>query len=162
MDIEFKRDDNVSPQEVQSLAESVGLGPHRSLERNRAALAGSIFVASARFGRRLVGLLRLVGDGAYILHVAQLEVCPDFQKKGIGRRLMEMGMDFARETKVGAGDNLGEFTLFANVGAGGFYEKLGFLLTPNGMVLADTESRREHELDFRGKWQANSRLKTSN
>ena len=42
-------------------------GPHRSSERNRVALAGSLFIATARCDGRLVGMLRLVGDGAYIL-----------------------------------------------------------------------------------------------
>ena len=65
-----------------------------------------------------------------------------------------MAAAFAKETKVGSGDNLGEFTLFANTGADTFYEKLGFSLTPNGMVLTDTESRRKHELEFQKEWKA--------
>ena len=77
MDIEFKPNDKVTPKEMQSLAESVGFGPHRSLERNRTAIAGSLFIATARHHGELVGLIRLVGDGAYILHMADLEVHPD-------------------------------------------------------------------------------------
>ena len=77
MNIEFKVNDTVTPREMQSLAESVGLGHHRSLECNRIALSGSLFVGTARDQGRLVGLIRLVGDGAYILHVADLEVEPD-------------------------------------------------------------------------------------
>ena len=61
---------------------------------------------------------------------------------------MEMAVAFAKETKVGSGDDFGEFTLFANTGSDVFYEKLGFSLAPNGMVLTDTESRRKHELEF--------------
>jgi len=97
-------------------------------------------------------MVRLVGDGAYILHHAGISVHPDFQRKGVGRNLMEMAVAFAKETKVGSGDNLGEFTLFANTGADVFYEKLGFTLTPNGMALSDTESRRMHELQFQEEW----------
>lgn len=77
---------------------------------------------------------------------------PDFQRKGVGRKLMEMAVAFAKETKVGSGDDLGEFTLFANTGADTFYEKLGFSLAPNGMVLTDTDSRRKHELQFQDEW----------
>jgi len=65
---------------------------------------------------------------------------------------MEMVIDFAREAKIRTGENLGEFTLFANVDADAFYEKLGFILTPNGMVLTDTESRRKTELEFQKDW----------
>lgn len=152
MEVEFKANGKVTPEEMQFLAESAGFGPHRSLERNKTAIAGSIFIATARHQGQLVGIVRLVGDGAYILHLAELEVCPDFQKKGIGRQLMELAINFARDLKVGTGDNFGEFTLFANVGADEFYEKLGFSLTPNGMVFTDTTSRREYELGFQKDW----------
>ena len=152
MNIDFIPNDRVTPHEMLSLAESVGFGPHRSLDRNKTALAGSIFVASARRDGALIGLVRLVGDGAYILHLADLDVHPDFQRRGVGRRLMEMAINFAREAKIGTGENFGEFTLFANVDADAFYEKLGFILTPNGMVLTDTESRRKTELEFQKDW----------
>jgi GNAT superfamily N-acetyltransferase len=152
MNLEFIPDDKVTYQEMLSLAESVGFGPHRSLDRNKTALAGSIFVASARRDGDLIGLVRLVGDGAYILHLADLEVHPDFQRRGVGRRLMEMAIDFAREAKIGTGENFGEFTLFANVDANAFYEKLGFILTPNDMVLTDMESRGKTELELQKEW----------
>jgi len=152
MEIEYKTNDAVKPDEMQLLEESVGFGAHRNLERNRVALAGSLFIATARCNGKLVGMVRLVGDGAYILHHAGISVHPDFQRKGVGRKLMEMAVAFARETEVGSGDNFGEFTLFANTGADVFYEKLGFTLTPNGMVLTDTEFRRKHELQFQKEW----------
>jgi len=154
MEIEYNANDTVTPEEMQSLEESVGFGPHRNLERNRLALAGSLFVATARCAGQLVGMVRLVGDGAYILHHAGISVHPDFQRRGVGRTLMEMAVAFAKETTVGSGDDRGEFTLFANTGADTFYEKLGFSLTPNGMVLTDTDSRRQHELEFQKEWKA--------
>ena len=152
MDVQYKANANVAPAEMQLLAESVGFGAGRSPERNKIALAGSIFTASARYEGKLVGLLRLVGDGAYILHMADLEVHPDFQRKGVGRRLMEMALSFAQDIETGTDTHLGEFTLFANTGADTFYEQLGFILAPNGMVLTDTERRREHELGFQKEW----------
>ena len=152
MEIEYKANDTVTPEEMQSLEESVGFGPHRNLERNRVALAGSLFIATARADGRLVGMVRLVGDGAYVLHHAGISVRPECQRKGIGQKLMAMAVAFASETRVGSGNDLGEFTLFANTGADRLYEKLGFRLTPNGMVLTDTESRREHELQFHEEW----------
>jgi GNAT superfamily N-acetyltransferase len=154
MDIDFTPNASVTAEEMQTLLESVSQGACRSVHRNGAALRGSSFVAAARSKGNLVGLLRLVGDGGYILHVADLEVHPDFQRQGIGRRLMEMGIAFARQQNIGTGDNLGEFTLFANIGADPFYEKLGFTLVPNGMVLTDGEGRRQHERDFQLRWRA--------
>jgi len=146
--IVYKSGDKVTPEEMQLLEESVGFGSHRNIERNRIALDGSLFVATARCDGQLVGMVRLVGDGAYILHHAGISVHPEFQCKGIGRKLMEMAMDFAKDIKVGSGDNYGEFTLFAMPGVDVFYEKLGFIPTPNSMVLADTEFRRKHELEL--------------
>ncbi|MFH1616390.1 MAG: GNAT family N-acetyltransferase [Planctomycetota bacterium] len=152
MDIKFTVNDNITAEEMQLLAKAVGFGRDRSLERNEIALVGSIFVASARCDGKLIGLVRLVGDGGYILHMADLEVHPDFQRRGIAHKLMEMAIDFATDKKIGTGNNLGEFTLFANVSADRFYEKLGFTLCSNGMVLTDTESRKQHELNFQKIW----------
>lgn len=152
MNIDYIENDKITPEEMQSLEESVGFDPHRTIDRNRAALKGSIFIASARYNGQLVGLIRLIGDGGYILHLAGLSVHPDFQNKGIGQKLLHMALDFAKKTKVGTGNNLVEFTLFANVGADTFYEKVGFTLIPNGMELIDTKSRRQYELDFQKKW----------
>ena len=157
MEIKYKANDTVTPEEMQSLQESVGFGPDRNLQRNATALAGSVFVATARCDGQLVGMLRLVGDGAYILHHAGISVHPDFQRKGIGRKLMEMAVTFAKETEVGSGEDFGEFTLFANIGSDVFYEKLGFSLAPNGMVLTDTESRRKYELEFQEEWKKRAR-----
>jgi GNAT superfamily N-acetyltransferase len=152
MDIEYRANDNITPMEMQSLVESIGFGQLRSPERNKVAIAGSLFIASARYEGKLVGLIRLVGDSAYIVHMADMDVHPDFQNKGVGRKLMEMALKYAKSIKVGCGDDYGEFTLFANVGADRFYEKFGFILAPNGMVLTDTKSRLKYELQFQKKW----------
>ena len=81
-----------------------------------------------------------------------LTVHPDFQNRGVGRELMQMAIRFARGKKIGTGENPGEFNLFANTGVDTFYEKLGFTLAPNGMVLTDTESRKRFELNFQREW----------
>lgn len=48
-------------------------------------------------GRRLVGLVRVVGDGASIAYVQDLLVHPDWQRRGIGARLLRDAMErFAR------------------------------------------------------------------
>ncbi|MGT2799658.1 GNAT family N-acetyltransferase [Streptococcus marmotae] len=54
------------------------------------ALANSLLVIAAFDQEKLVGLLRAVGDGASILFVQDILVLPDYQRRGIGRRLMEM------------------------------------------------------------------------
>ncbi|MER0124039.1 GNAT family N-acetyltransferase [Streptococcus sp. ZJ93] len=54
------------------------------------ALANSLLVIAAFDQEKLVGLLRAVGDGASILFVQDILVLPDYQRRGIGRSLMEM------------------------------------------------------------------------
>lgn len=143
----YSTSDPVSPDEMQTLAASVGFGPHRTLNRNRRALQASCLTASARQDGRLVGLLRLVGDGAYILHVADLMVHPDCQGRGVGRQLVQMAIDYATREGVGVGDGFGELTLFAASGAEGFYHKLQFASVPNGMFYADCQERRQAALE---------------
>jgi GNAT superfamily N-acetyltransferase len=144
VNISYQIDDRITPDEMMSLAEAVGWGRHRTLARNRIAIAGSRFIATARADRKLIGLLRLVGDGAYILHVADMMVHPSFQLRGVGRRLAELALDYARQIATGRGNNMGEFTLFAAPGAAGFWKKQQFVPS-NGMVLADTPEHRAAE-----------------
>ncbi|MTB64128.1 GNAT family N-acetyltransferase [Streptococcus sp. zg-86] len=54
------------------------------------ALANSLLVIAVFDQEKLVGLLRAVGDAASILFVQDILVLPDYQRRGIGRRLMEM------------------------------------------------------------------------
>ena len=70
-------------------------------------------------GRRLVGLVRVVGDGASIAYVQDLLVHPDWQRRGIGTRLLRDAMErFAR---------VRQFLLLADdaPAARAFYEAMG-------------------------------------
>ena len=61
----------------------------RDPERLGRALGGSLLVVTARDGDRLVGLARVVGDGASIVYVQDVLVHPDYRRLGLGRRLVE-------------------------------------------------------------------------
>ena len=75
--------------EVLALYESVGWTSYTDhpqiLER---AFQGSREVLGAYAEDRLVGLIRIVGDGASIVYIQDLLVHPDFQGKGIGSALL--------------------------------------------------------------------------
>ncbi|MFQ5453436.1 MAG: GNAT family N-acetyltransferase [Candidatus Zixiibacteriota bacterium] len=148
MKIEYSTDKKIRPEELLVLAETQGWGNSRPAERNARAISGSIFIASARCNGQLIGILRLVGDGAYCLHIADFIVKPKYQKIGIGTKLLEMCLEYAKKVRIGIGDNIGEFTLFANISADKFYEKFGFLSAPNGMVLTSSEKRKGIETEF--------------
>ncbi len=121
-----------------------------------ARLQASCFIATARCDGRLVGLLRLIGDGAYILHIADLMVHPSQQGRGVGRRLVQLAIDYAVREGIGVGDGLGEFTLFAATGAEGFYRKLQFASLPNGMFYADCEERVQAAAETRQHWRSST------
>ena len=152
MKIDYSTDKSITPEELFVLADAQGWGNDRPVNRNDQAIEGSIFVASARHEGRLVGLLRLVGDGAYCLYVSDFIVHADYRNTGIGTRLLEMSLEYARKQAIGVDDNIGEFTLFANAPADQFYEKHGFLSVHNGMVLASSEQRRRIEEEFNKRW----------
>jgi len=53
-----------------------------------AALAGSSLVMAARRGGRLIGLARVISDGATICYLQDVLVHPDAQRTGVGRALV--------------------------------------------------------------------------
>ncbi len=68
----------------------------------------------------LVGMARLVGDGIYTAVLFDVIVHPDHRHRGIGRRLVEMAVDYGKELGVA------EIECCAAPGASGFYEALGW------------------------------------
>ncbi|GLI27633.1 N-acetyltransferase [Agromyces rhizosphaerae] len=52
------------------------------------ALAGSLRVVTAWRGDRLVGLARIVGDGATIAYLQDVLVHPDHRRSGLGSRMV--------------------------------------------------------------------------
>jgi len=108
--------------EVLGLYESVGWSAYTEepgeLER---ALAGSTRVVIARRGSQLVGLARVLSDGATIAYLQDVLVRPDAHRSGIGRRLVEAA--FAPFARVRQHVLLTD----AEPGQRSFYESLGFV-----------------------------------
>lgn len=87
--VDYLSKDSVELSELVDLYESVGWTAYTE---NPSILAGVIDGARhyivARFEGRLVGLVRVVGDGVYIAYIQDLLVHKDYQGQGIGRQLM--------------------------------------------------------------------------
>ena len=57
-------------------------------EMLRRAFAGSLCTLCAYDGGRIAGIVRAVGDGASVLCVQDLLVLPEYQRRGIGSRML--------------------------------------------------------------------------
>jgi GNAT superfamily N-acetyltransferase len=108
--------------EALELYGAVGWGAYTEapeiLER---ALRGSSSVATARREGRLLGLARVVSDGAVIAYLQDVLVHPEAQGEGIGRRLVEevfAPFDTVRQQVL---------LTDAEPGQRAFYEALGFV-----------------------------------
>jgi ribosomal protein S18 acetylase RimI-like enzyme len=112
-------DGEVPPDALIELGAAGGMGGMRRLtpERLVQALRGSVRTVSAWDGGRLVGFARLVGDGVSVAYVSFVVVHPDWQERGLGRRVM---------TALFADREEDKFILEARPGAEPFYERLGF------------------------------------
>ena len=108
--------------EILGLYEAVGWTNYIARpERLRAGYACSLAVWGAFAGDRLVGVVRVVGDGATIVFVQDLIVAPSHQRTGIGTQLMRAVMNRFSDVY--------QMELLTDDGSGAcaLYESLGFV-----------------------------------
>ncbi len=91
-----------------------------------AALARTINVG-AWDGARLVGSIRVLTDGYFFATIPELLVDPSYQRRGIGRHLMELALDRTPRGKVAFG---------AQPQSVGFFERIGCERKLTGFVAA--------------------------
>ena len=112
--------------EFAQFREAEGWG-HISIDMAEAAIANSRLWVSAYEDDKLIGFVRIVGDGAVNYYVQDLIVKDGFRGLGVGRQLMAEIM--LRLKPIASGATLG---LMAVAGKEGFYESLGFQTRPSG------------------------------
>jgi ribosomal protein S18 acetylase RimI-like enzyme len=90
MSILYRKDHDIDLDQLTVLFNSVGW-ERRTADRGRLAqlVRGSMFVVSAWEGDRLVGFARGISDGATNAYVSTVAVLPEYQKRGIGRELLQ-------------------------------------------------------------------------
>ena len=92
--MEIKKYENFRLEEIINLYQSVGWTNY--LERFdilEEAYANSLCVLGAYDDDRLIGIIRAVGDGQTIVFVQDIIVLPEYQRKGIGTKLLKAVMD---------------------------------------------------------------------
>lgn len=88
--MDIKKYENFHLEKIINLYQSVGWTNY--LERTdilEEAYANSLCVLGAYDSDRLVGIIRAVGDGQTIVFVQDIIVLPEYQRKGIGTKLLK-------------------------------------------------------------------------
>ena len=102
-----------------------GLTP-RTKEAAEKGLPNSLYGVQVLINGTVVGMGRVVGDGALNFEIVDIAVDPAHQGKGLGRVIMQSIMDYLEQVALQSA----YITLMADVPA--LYEKFGFKLSrPN-------------------------------
>lgn len=86
--------------EYQLLARSVGWEHHIDDSVVQQSLDGSLCGVVATHGQHVVGMARLVGDGAHYFYVQDMIVHPEHRDEGLGPQLLQALMDWIDELGV--------------------------------------------------------------
>lgn len=109
------------------LRESVGWINY-SKEQTQEAINNSLYTIIAIDNSQTVGMGRLIGDGMYVM-IVDIVVEPNYQKQGIGSKIVGMILDFvSKKTPIGGRSSI---QLIAEKGKESFYEKIGFKKIPH-------------------------------
>ena len=94
MNIEIREYTDFDLEEITGLYRAVGWTNYTARAGMlREAYAHSLCVLGAYLGDRLIGLLRAVGDGVSVVLIQDLLVLPEFQRQGVGKKLLRTVMD---------------------------------------------------------------------
>ena len=92
--MDLKTYENFHLEEIKKLYQSVGWTNYlERIDILEEAYANSLCVLGAYDSDRLVGIIRAVGDGRTIVFVQDIIVLPEYQRKGIGTKLLKVVMD---------------------------------------------------------------------
>lgn len=96
----------------------------RRIELVEKALKNNLFDVVAVVNGEVIGMGRLVGDGAMYWYLQEIIVLPEYQNQGIGTAIVNRLLEYISEhTEPGDFTSVG---LTAAEGKEGFYERFGF------------------------------------
>lgn len=123
-DVEYTLiDNNLKAEDFLRLKVATGFRD-RPIALVEKALQNSLFDVTAVAGGKVIGMGRLVGDGAMYWYLQEIIVLPKYQNKGIGTAIVNRLLDYVSDhTQSGDFTSVG---LTAAEGKEGFYERFGF------------------------------------
>ena len=128
--ISFSTDRDLDLYELEELCDRVGWA-RRPLRKVKKAINHSFLVVSMwevkNQKRRLIGFARATSDYAFNATIWDVVVDPTFQGQGLGKALMKYTITQLRN------EDISNITLFADPQVIQFYQRLGFILDPEGI-----------------------------
>lgn len=97
-------------------------------EQAEKALQNSLYTVCAVREGQVVGMGRIVGDGAVICYIQDFVVRPEYQGYGIGKQMMEHLISYVEQLKIENSEMM--LCLMCAKGREAFYEKFGFIQRP--------------------------------
>ena len=82
--------------EFRSITTAVGFKPHPD-EAIALGLANSFCGVCALVSKEVIGVGRIVGDGALHFYITGIMVVPAYQRRGVGTRIVEALLDHAKQ-----------------------------------------------------------------
>ncbi len=106
------------------LWQAVGWGKGPALEQTRLAMEHTLFRVSIFDGDKIIAMARVIGDMGLDYYIKDVVVRPEYQGKGLGRRLINEILKFISENGIKGTDIFVE--LCAMPDKIPFYKKFGF------------------------------------
>ncbi len=133
--MEIKLDYSITIDEFLEMVESVGWKTY-SKEQVEKALKNTMYMVKATVDGKLAGIGRVVGDTSIVCMLTDICVKPEFQKHGIGLKMI-LELKKLIEENVSTGEKI-QIELTPTAGNEAFYQKAGFKYKPDkitGMYL---------------------------
>lgn len=131
MNIIYKVEGNLEPSEFIDVLKRSTLGERRPIddfERIKKMCENANLIITARLDGKLIGIARSITDFVYFTYLSDLAVDKEYQKKGIGKKLIE-------ETKNQA--SLATLILLSTPAAVDYYPKIGMKKHNHCFILSD-------------------------
>ncbi len=127
----YKEDTIPNLEELLSLYNDVKWSAYtKNPNKLKKAIDNSLKIITVWEGRQLIGLIRAVGDGETILYIQDILVREKHQRKGIGKRLIQMILSSYPDVrqKILLTDDTEKTRRF--------YESVGFSACDDGKIIA--------------------------
>lgn len=121
-------ENKLTAEQFCDLQEAVGFGRpnYQQIER---AIKNSIYSVFVTVDEEVAGMGRLVGDGARIFYIQDVFIKPEYQRKGIGKLIVEKLLEYIKSNSMPNSRVI--VGLMAAKDKEEFYQKLGFRIRPN-------------------------------